>query len=277
MKKVILHPLSIIVIIILIILNKIDLVIISLIFIILHEYTHYLVAKSFGYHLNKLYLMPYGGVISGEEQWQNTDAFFIAVAGPIFNISITIIVVALWWLFPSTYYFTNNIAKVNLVLAITNLLPFYPLDGARMILGLSKNKIKTLKILKILGIIGSIILIILFIISCFYKINITLGIMGITILGGALFESKNATLVQAVNNIDLLKNYSRAIPRKELLIYINSPLSKLLKSLDDKHIFTVEFVDGYGKTVCILENEDLAKICSYPNKKEQLSKILELF
>jgi len=224
-----------------------------------------------------MYLMPYGGVIVGEETWQNTDAFFIAIAGPIFNIVITIIVVALWWIFPSIYCITYNIAKINLVLALTNLLPFYPLDGARIILSLSKNKIKTLKLLKTLGILGSLIFIVLFIITIFYKINITLAIMGICLFVGATSQFKNATLIQAVTNIDLLKDYSRALQRKELLIYINSPLYKLLRSLDDKHIFTVELVDSNGKTVCILENEDLIKLCSYPDKKALLSTIIKLF
>lgn len=277
MKKVILHPITIIVIILLIFLSRIDVVVYSLIFVLLHELVHYKVAKSYGYHLNKMYLMPYGGVISGEENWQNNDAFFIAAAGPIFNLITAVFFIALWWIFPSLYGYTLTIVRVNLALGITNLLPFYPLDGARIILSISKNKIKTLKILRVVGIIGGISFLILFIISCFYKINITLGIMGICIIFGALSHSKTATFVQAASNIDILKNYSRAIQRKELLIYINSPLYKLLKSMDDKHIYTVEFVDGNGRTVCILENSDLAKICNYPDKKEKLCTIIDLF
>jgi stage IV sporulation protein FB len=273
MKKFRLHPAFIILCIVLISFSKFEILFLSLVCVLFHEYCHYLVAKLKGYRLNVLTLMPYGAVISGEDNLQANDAFFIAIAGPLSNLLLALITITLWWFFPETYNFTLNFYRINMTIAIFNLLPFYPLDGARIILSFANNKIITLKKLRISGVIGSIIFMALFIISAFYKINFTLGIVSITLFLGATTGTKNQKYIEICNTFSNFKDLKSPIERCELLISYNLSLHRLIISLSPKKLYTLQIVDNYMNTVCILENEDLDKLITYPNKKELIKNI----
>ena len=62
-----------------------------------HEIGHSLVAAGKGYKVNKLVLMPYGAVISGDTDLSVEDQISIAVAGPLVNLLIALFFVASWW------------------------------------------------------------------------------------------------------------------------------------------------------------------------------------
>jgi len=137
-----------------------------------HEAAHFFVAKSFGYKLNALKLMPYGAVLSGEGI-RDEEMFPVAIAGPALNLFLALILVAMWWVFPVTYNYTLNLFRLNIALGAFNLLPLYPLDGGRIVLSFCKDKRKALKKLKLANIVSSCLFMVLFILSCFWKINFT--------------------------------------------------------------------------------------------------------
>ena len=99
-----------------------------------HECAHALVARRYGFSLDKVVLMPYGAVISGDITGiTRKQELAVLAAGPLVNLATAIFFVALWWLFPETYPFTDAAASVSLSLFIVNLFPAYPLDGGRML------------------------------------------------------------------------------------------------------------------------------------------------
>ena len=107
---------------------------------VLHEFGHYCQAEKLGYRLVKLQLLPYGAVISGDlEGLRFKDEVVVALAGPITNIFVALFFLALWWLFPEVYPYTDTIMQANLSLGLINLIPAYPLDGGRVLrAGLSR-------------------------------------------------------------------------------------------------------------------------------------------
>ena len=161
---------------------------------VIHELGHSLVAQAFGYRLNKITLMPFGAVVSGETDYRRSrEEIIIALAGPMVNLSVGIFFVAIWWIFPEVYAVTDVAAEVNLSLAVVNLLPFLPLDGGRMVkaaLGNAVGTKKAEKICKIAGVVFALILFALFTVSIFYTINLSLLMFALFVFFGAIDKDK---------------------------------------------------------------------------------------
>lgn len=99
-----------------------------------HECAHAIVARRYGFTLDRVVLMPYGAVISGDIAGiTRKQELAVLSAGPLANLATAVLFIALWWLFPETYPFTDVAANVSVSLFVVNLLPAYPLDGGRML------------------------------------------------------------------------------------------------------------------------------------------------
>lgn len=99
-----------------------------------HECAHAFAARRAGFALDKIVLMPYGAVISGDIAGiPPKKELAVCIAGPLANGLTALAFAALWWLFPETYPYTDAAAYVSLSLFLVNLLPAYPLDGGRIL------------------------------------------------------------------------------------------------------------------------------------------------
>lgn len=99
-----------------------------------HECAHAFAAAKLGYKLNKIVLMPFGAVIDGDLQGITfKDEIFVAICGPLCNLVTAGFFVALWWLVPTMYAFTDTACYSSLSIALINILPAYPLDGGRVL------------------------------------------------------------------------------------------------------------------------------------------------
>ncbi len=99
-----------------------------------HECAHAFAAARLGYKLNRIVLMPFGAVIDGDLRGISfKDEIFVAVCGPLCNLLTAGFFVALWWLAPTMYAFTDTACYSSLSIALINLLPAYPLDGGRIL------------------------------------------------------------------------------------------------------------------------------------------------
>ena len=113
--------------------NQFPLFCISALVAVQHEYAHAYAAAKLGYRLNKIVLMPYGAVIDGDiENLSLKDEIAVAAAGPLANLCAALFFVAVWWLCPTVYAFTDVACFASLSVATVNLLPAYPLDGGRI-------------------------------------------------------------------------------------------------------------------------------------------------
>tara|TARA_Y100000310_G_scaffold319435_1_gene374700 strand:- start:243 stop:1406 length:1164 start_codon:yes stop_codon:yes gene_type:complete len=106
--------------------------------VLLHEFSHSLVAKHNNIKVESITLFFFGGV-SGitREDISPKKEFAMALAGPLFSFVLAAA-------FFTTYFFTKNLSgiyinaisfylfQLNLILGIFNLVPAYPLDGGRM-------------------------------------------------------------------------------------------------------------------------------------------------
>jgi Zn-dependent protease len=105
--------------------------------VLLHEYGHALMARRFGIETDKITLYPIGGVARLRRLPRAPGAeFLIAIAGPAVNFAIVLALVALSFAGLGATplgVFAEELAIINLVLALFNLIPAFPMDGGRIL------------------------------------------------------------------------------------------------------------------------------------------------
>lgn len=107
--------------------------------VLLHELSHSLVSKSLGINVRKITLFIFGGIaqIEGEPD-EPIKELKIAIAGPAMSVFLFI-----FFLFLANLavhlgapdyvgVLFNYLASINLILAIFNMVPAFPLDGGRV-------------------------------------------------------------------------------------------------------------------------------------------------
>lgn len=102
-----------------------------------HEFGHVLMAKYYGIKTDKVIVFGLGAAALLETNL----AFFgkkeaaVALAGPMVNVVLALLLLPLFYFFPTIAYF-ETVLIANVAFAIFNLLPLFPMDGGRIIRGL---------------------------------------------------------------------------------------------------------------------------------------------
>jgi Zn-dependent protease len=106
--------------------------------VLLHEFSHSLIAKHNDIKVESITLFFFGGV-SGitKEDISPKKEFAMAFAGPLFSLVLAAIFFGIFFLSKGlSGIYINSISfylfQLNIILAIFNLVPAYPLDGGRM-------------------------------------------------------------------------------------------------------------------------------------------------
>ncbi|NJL62832.1 MAG: site-2 protease family protein [Methylacidiphilales bacterium] len=105
--------------------------------VLLHELGHSLAAKSQGIKVNSITLFLFGGIAAIEEESKTPGkAFQVAIAGPLVSIGLFVLLtLSLNILSTNTpaSIVLADLARINLVLALFNLIPGLPLDGGQVL------------------------------------------------------------------------------------------------------------------------------------------------
>ena len=106
--------------------------------VLLHEFGHSLVAMRYGYEIDSITLWLFGGVASFAEMPEDwKQELLIAVAGPIVSIALGVLSYAAFAVLPSALdpvkFVVGYLALTNIVLAVFNMLPGFPMDGGRVL------------------------------------------------------------------------------------------------------------------------------------------------
>lgn len=105
--------------------------------VLLHELGHSLAARSQGIKVNSITLFLFGGIASIEEESKTpAEAFQVAIAGPLVSISLFLLFSLATNITPATgavSAMVRDLARINLVVALFNLIPGLPLDGGQVL------------------------------------------------------------------------------------------------------------------------------------------------
>jgi len=105
------------------------------IIVLVHELGHVVAAKGFGWTIREVKLLPFGGVAEVEEAGgisAKEDAI-VAIAGPLQNVWMGALA---WGLGAAGIWdeaWAHYVSGANLMIALFNLLPIYPLDGGKLL------------------------------------------------------------------------------------------------------------------------------------------------
>ena len=106
--------------------------------VLLHELGHSLVAMQYGYEIDSITLWLLGGLANFAEfpeDWKHE--FWIAIAGPVVSVGVGAGCFAVFLSTPAGFdrvsFVFGYLAILNLVLAVFNLLPAFPMDGGRIL------------------------------------------------------------------------------------------------------------------------------------------------
>lgn len=151
--------------------------------VILHELGHALAARGFGISTQDITLYPIGGVARlermSEEPWQE---FWIALAGPAVNVVIALLlgmILAISWgiLSPELLDFAARstpgtfmllLLAANLLIAVFNLLPAFPMDGGRVLRSLLSIRMGQVRATEIAATIGAVMSMMFLVAAIYY-------------------------------------------------------------------------------------------------------------
>jgi Zn-dependent protease len=121
--------------------------------VLLHELGHSLAAKVQGIDVNSITLFLFGGIASIDKESKTPeDALKVAIAGPLVSFGLFLLltgVSSLPGLPAPVGVITLNVAQINLVLTLFNLIPGLPLDGGQVLKAIvwkvTKSRIKGIR------------------------------------------------------------------------------------------------------------------------------------
>lgn len=184
--------------------------------VVFHEFGHALTARKYGIGTESITLLPIGGVARLKEVPEDPKAeFMVAIAGPIVNIVIAIL---LYLVVPVDTFFNmdqealqEELSRVNsqnflfylfaanIALAMFNMLPAFPLDGGRVLRALLSIKMGRVQATRAASTLGKMLAFMFFFFGLFY--NLILALIAVFIYFGA--ESENVMVMQ----LNMLRNY----------------------------------------------------------------------
>ena len=165
--------------------------ILSLFLIVLtHEFGHALACRSVGGQANLIVLWPLGGVAYVNPPQRPGAQLWSIAAGPLVNVALFPILVGLYYwgkhhgwheAFPDAYLLVRNVAIINTVLFVFNIMPVYPLDGGQILRSLlwfpfgRANSLMAASVIGFIGVAGLVLF-------ALYAGSIWMGIMAVFIL-----------------------------------------------------------------------------------------------
>ena len=237
-------------------------IILAFISILAHEGMHILVAKRKGCKFNDIQVHIYGtsAQFANIDELNKKEKLQIYLSGPFANF----IIICIFWCigFASNNILIDKMININLSLLFFNLLPAYPLDGARVLEILLSQKILYRRandiISKISYTIG-VILLVIFIIVFAYSgvINVSILIASIAICLITRSEEKSAMYI-LMGNIFVKRNKllrNKYIENKSISVYYKQGLANVM-SMVDKNRFNIFYVLDDDLKVVFIMNED---------------------
>ena len=250
--------------------------------VLLHELGHAITAKKFNIKTNDITLLPIGGVASLEKLPEKpSEELMVAFAGPMVNITLALLL-SFFIHYPNNSEemiaqlsggingnnFLLNFFLVNIVLALFNLIPAFPMDGGRMLRAILSYKLKRNVATKIAARIGQIVAIGFIVLG--FSHNPFLIFIGIFVIMAAQIETNYAEskyLLKGYKVRDILMKQNPTIDCNETL----DTAVKLMVDSQNKYFL----VTKNGILLGTLNRDQIIEGLSKKEEEASLSSIID--
>ncbi len=224
--------------------------------VLLHELAHSITAKRYGIRVKKIVLYPLGGgsIIDLDSVPPKLE-FRISLAGPVSSFLLAFVFGAAVVLMPGGIIkvFVQLLFVLNLLLAVFNILPWFPLDGGRVLrsylqrsrsfLDATRASVKASNVLVVLFILGTVVYVALEpSYSFIYKEFIVLWdvFIAIFLYGAAKAELQAAYLKTYTSDLKA----SSAVTKQYIMALPGTTLARLYSMVVDSKTHIVLFRDN---------------------------------
>ncbi len=203
--------------------------------VVIHELSHSRLAQYFGGEVSSITLLPIGGVSMMKKMPEEpTRELLVSLVGPLSNVVIAILLIPLLYLIPnpvdgafgafsrlgagnadvligiSAQGFISYMFFINLLLAVFNLLPAFPLDGGRVFRSILAERMSYMKATRTAVVVGQVFAFILGIIGIF-TLNIIFIIIAVFIYMGAEQEGAGAEMKSTLARLKVGQAITRSM------------------------------------------------------------------
>lgn len=236
--------------------------------VVLHEYGHVLTARHFGISTRDITLLPIGGVASIERMPEKPgQELLVAIAGPAVNGVIAFILIAAFGadLDPELQVasvgdpkldFVTRLAAANVMLALFNLIPAFPMDGGRVLRALLSFRLDRMRATRIAARIGHGIAFALGFLGLFG--NPILVFIALFIFLAASQEAYSTELEDAAKSAAVRDATITAFSALGMQSTVSQGVERLLSSTQREFPVT----DGLGRLTGILTREGMIRALS---------------
>jgi len=245
----------------------------------LHEFGHALTGKKFHIVTKSITLLPIGGLAQMEKLPDKPyQELLVALGGPLVNVVIAIILFIYLTVSDQSFQISDlqqmmtsnfwlNLFAANVILALFNLIPAFPMDGGRVLRALLSFRLNRGTATKIAATVGQ-LLAILFVFFGFFS-NIWLVFIGMFIYLGAgaeaAFETAKSALAGHTVKDALMRQFTRLNPNDSL----EKAVQILLNGQEKEFIVTED-----ERVVGILSRIELVKGLSGSGKATPVSRVM---
>jgi Zn-dependent protease len=163
--------------------------------VVLHEFGHALMARRFGIETADITLYPIGGVARLRRMPRAPGAeLLIALAGPAVNFAIVAAMLLLAWIgviHLALDSFLLSLLVINVLLAVFNLVPAFPMDGGRVLRALLSAFLGRARATSVAAAVGRVMAVLFGLAAIFWTHNpLHLALAAFIVLAGRAEESR---------------------------------------------------------------------------------------
>jgi Zn-dependent protease/predicted transcriptional regulator len=220
--------------------------------ILLHEFSHSVVAARSGIPIRKITLFLFGGVAQMERDVDDPIVELkMAAAGPLMSVVLAGVFYGISRVFIHdriVYNLTHMLSYINIVILVFNMVPGFPLDGGRILRSLiwhrTRNIQRATKITSRIGAVFAYVLMGIGVINVFYQ----------NFIGGLWLIFIGFFVRQAAQSGYLIVTLRRALGHLRVSDVMRSPVVTVDASLDIRHLVDDFFLHYHYHSFPVLVN-----------------------
>ncbi len=255
--------------------------------VLLHEFGHSLVAQRFGLEIHSITLLPIGGVSNLESLPEKpADEVKITLAGPLVNVVLAPIFFGVGLLLgavprmPADLFmgigsvgqFFFYLGYLNVVLAVFNLIPAFPLDGGRILRALLATRLGAVRATDISSAVGQLFAVAFFLIGLLGG-NLLLALVAVFIYFGATGEAQMVRQQEQTRGLTV-SDVMGTKPRTETVTPYHT-FGQVLDSVIHGYQEDFPVVDENGNLVGMITRDEIMTAAHSPERYSSVRDLMK--